>query len=373
MSYYISFGILQESLKKHYELFQRPTGLQSQIHALISQGIVTRSPVSPCLPDLADCLSDEEFFSLWDHLYLKVSEGSVNFGKNASEDIIIPPGRDLFCLRHFRYLDNGGMHIHDFFEMNYVVSGSCIFHFREEAKVLKEGQFIIIASGCLHDLAILDDHSVIITLLVRKSTFQTVFLDLLAQDSLLSTFFLGIFSNESQPNYLLFSTDNRTALRTLLKNLALELWKDDEYSNGCGIHWIHILLTYVLRHFVHTAVFYNYHGNPNIALILKYIQYHYRTLSLEELASFFHYTVPYLSGLIKHQTGMNYTEFIREIRMKEARKYLTYTDMKISEIADQIGYKSADHFSKIFKNIHQMSPRQYRQLHHSHPCRKTDA
>lgn len=363
MDHYLSAGKLQEYLKKHYALYRRAVTLRAAADSMIAKGETLPFPFTRPLPDLADRLSDQEYLALWDGICVKVSEDPSGFVRDASEDFIIPPSRDVFCMRHFHYLDNGGLHTHDFFEVNYVFRGSCTFRFREETRTLTEGQMVIIASGSLHDLTILEDSPVILTFLLRKSTFQTAFLDLLAQGNVISSFFRGIFSNEAQPNYLLFSTDNRDSLRSLIKNLTLEIWKDDEYSSSCSIHWIQILLTFVLRHFAHTAHFYNYRGNPDFALVLKYIQYHYRTLTLEELAGFFHYTVPYLSSLMKQNTGQSYTEFVREIRMKEARNYLEHTDLKISEIAESVGYHSADHFTRIFRQVHGQSPRDYRRQH----------
>jgi AraC-like DNA-binding protein len=39
--------------------------------------------------------------------------------------------------------------------------------------------------------------------------------------------------------------------------------------------------------------------------------------------------------------------------------------MKISEIAECVGYNSADHFSRIFRSEYQMSPQEYRKKHQS--------
>jgi AraC-like DNA-binding protein len=48
------------------------------------------------------------------------------------------------------------------------------------------------------------------------------------------------------------------------------------------------------------------------------------------------------------------------MRLSDATDYLRNTDMKISEIAKQIGYNSADHFSRVFKAEYHMSPQEYR-------------
>ena len=51
--------------------------------------------------------------------------------------------------------------------------------------------------------------------------------------------------------------------------------------------------------------------------------------------------------------------------------YITYGEfqrhlkMKVNEIAESIGYKSADHFSRVFRSEYKMSPQEYRRIHQS--------
>ena len=49
--------------------------------------------------------------------------------------------------------------------------------------------------------------------------------------------------------------------------------------------------------------------------------------------------------------------------MAEAVDYLTNTNLKISEIAERVGYNSADHFSRVFRKTYNMSPLEYRKEH----------
>ena len=46
--------------------------------------------------------------------------------------------------------------------------------------------------------------------------------------------------------------------------------------------------------------------------------------------------------------------------MSEAVDYLTNTNLKVSEIAEKVGYNSADHFSRVFRKTYHMSPQEYR-------------
>ena len=97
--------------------------------------------------------------------------------------------------------------------------------------------------------------------------------------------------------------------------------------------------------------------------MLQYIQHNYQTLSLSSLAELFHYSEPHLCTLIKQNTGLNFTELIKRLRLSDAMDYLLNTNIKISEIADRIGYNSADHFSRVFRSVYKISPQEYRKHH----------
>ena len=46
--------------------------------------------------------------------------------------------------------------------------------------------------------------------------------------------------------------------------------------------------------------------------------------------------------------------------MTNAISLLTNTNLKIGEIAEQVGYNSADHFSRVFRQTYNMSPKEYK-------------
>ena len=51
---------------------------------------------------------------------------------------------------------------------------------------------------------------------------------------------------------------------------------------------------------------------------------------------------------IKKQTGLSPTQYIQEIRLKEAHKLILNTDYLISDIAYKVGFANASYFSRIF-------------------------
>lgn len=66
-----------------------------------------------------------------------------------------------------------------------------------------------------------------------------------------------------------------------------------------------------------------------------------------------------LSHIFKQLMGKNYIDFIKEKKLLRAIDYLR-DDMPILEIADRLGYRSAQYFIKIFKDVYGMTPFKYK-------------
>lgn len=111
----------------------------------------------------------------------------------------------------------------------------------------------------------------------------------------------------------------------------------------------------ITRHTVNFPV-----TRPDYAPILRYIQNHYTTITLTELSKIFHYSIPYLSKIIKDTTDKNFVTLVRDLKMRDAVRYLEKTKLSMEEISIRIGYNSEDHFYRVFSAFYGISPLQYR-------------
>lgn len=66
---------------------------------------------------------------------------------------------------------------------------------------------------------------------------------------------------------------------------------------------------------------------------------------------------------IKQITGQTTVEFIRDVRMKRAAQLLTHSQLRITEIAFQVGVENVKYFRKTFQKIYGMAPSEYAKLH----------
>lgn len=95
--------------------------------------------------------------------------------------------------------------------------------------------------------------------------------------------------------------------------------------------------------------------------IKAYIREREGNVSLASVAEAFYMNPQYLSQLFKKKGGGIYSSYVNEIKMQKAKQLLAQTDMKIYEIAAEIGYGDEKYFSKIFEKTVGQKPSEYRQ------------
>lgn len=182
-----------------------------------------------------------------------------------------------------------------------------------------------------------------------------------------SVFFFrnGLYGSR-RANYILLKTGNDSLTFTTLQELTYETNLLSENSNTCAGCLLNLFLARVLRAAT-TVSLHHYEGYSeqdfDFTLILQYIQQNYRTVTLSSLADAFHFSQTYLSKLIRRQMNQTFTEVLCTLRMNHAVEYLINTSMKVSEIAQAVGYDSVDHFSRTFRKTYGLPPQEYKKQH----------
>ncbi len=94
--------------------------------------------------------------------------------------------------------------------------------------------------------------------------------------------------------------------------------------------------------------------------IMNYIETHLSSMkSLEELCEVTGYSYGYLSALFKKTTSTTISDFYRDKKLEAARRLISEGRLKITEIAEMLGYSSLYSFSKAFCKRYGVSPKIY--------------
>ncbi|MBP3902464.1 MAG: helix-turn-helix domain-containing protein, partial [Blautia sp.] len=96
--------------------------------------------------------------------------------------------------------------------------------------------------------------------------------------------------------------------------------------------------------------------------IVNYIHSNYRKkISLQELGDALYLSVPYLSKYIKRKMGMNFVDYVNNIRLFHAVDDLLYTNNSITSIALENGFPNVASLTRMLKTAYNMTPSEYRQ------------
>lgn len=87
---------------------------------------------------------------------------------------------------------------------------------------------------------------------------------------------------------------------------------------------------------------------------------YYKQLTLNELADSMYVSTFYLSRMFKKELGKSFTEYLNEVRIKNAKRLLKDMGAKTYEVAQEVGIQDAQYFSKLFKKHVNMTPTEYR-------------
>jgi AraC-like DNA-binding protein/ligand-binding sensor protein len=83
-------------------------------------------------------------------------------------------------------------------------------------------------------------------------------------------------------------------------------------------------------------------------------------LRLDQVATVVHTSKSYFCKTFKKETGIHFTDYVSRLRTERAKNLLLNPNLRVSEIAYEVGFQSLTHFNRVFKRILGQSPTDYR-------------
>lgn len=102
-------------------------------------------------------------------------------------------------------------------------------------------------------------------------------------------------------------------------------------------------------------------GDSMVAAAIHYMKENIeKRLMLHDIAGYTGYSPNHFSMLFRQQTGESPIGFFNRMKIEESCRMLVRTDMHISQICHKVGISDCYYFSRLFRRITGLSPRQYR-------------
>lgn len=97
-----------------------------------------------------------------------------------------------------------------------------------------------------------------------------------------------------------------------------------------------------------------------VVQVKKYIHEHMKEkITLNDVAEAFNISPSYLSTLFSKYNDIGFSDYVNQQKIEAAKELLQVGNLKIYEISDLLGYESSFYFSRVFKKITGLSPRDY--------------
>ena len=230
-------------------------------------------------------------------------------------------------------------HQHEFFEIEYVISGSGYCIIDGVRYPIKENMLFFMTPANIH--AVETDNANIINLMFPYNNLSST-------NSLYSL----VVQNNS-PSYKLSSKDGQ-----LIYSLLLEII--DAVNAGKFEYAIHFLNP-VVRKLASLSSINDPKPISYITMALLFIVENFNTnITLNDVASHVGLSSSYLSMLFQQQTGKNFKTYLNNMRFDYATKLLTFSDFSIQEVCFQSGFQDYPNFTRQFKKIYSETPNNYR-------------
>ncbi len=134
---------------------------------------------------------------------------------------------------------------------------------------------------------------------------------------------------------------------------------DDIEKQGQYCYEMLIELTTAVRdHLVNTSGY-----SSAIVKVVEYLSLNYtQNINMDILCQISDYSSSHLAKIFKHETGRTITQYIANLRCRQAAEMLRETNLPVQEISSYVGYTDNNYFVKVFKKVIGNTPSEYRAL-----------
>ena len=270
-----------------------------------------------------------------------------------------PPHRvgDIIISAHRSIPQPQPCHRHSYFLINYAYQGCYDAVINDEPISLREHDLYISQPYVPHYLLQHDsEDECLLSIRIRKELLLHALMPVLPKnDSMLNFFLAPLTSNTNyQPQYLLIhpAEISEKAIKSILDILMTEYVQMNISYETIMDSSLSMLFSLISRSYLHSGKHLSkkqYSRSEHvIENVLKYMNNHCISVTLNELASIFHYHPNYISALIQKETGQSFSDLLRRYRLNRACSLLQTSNLSVEEIAVLVGYPHVSNFYRIF-------------------------
>ena len=291
-------------------------------------------------PFFTDIKSYEYSLTYGNSLFTFILDDAFEY-PNSPTDYVID---DTDCIIHF----------HTHYELFYVYEGEITFQLESQIKALIKGDLLIVSPEYFHRIVSSDKgKSFNLNFVINKSEEKTDFKIYSALKNVLSDNYL----------YIQKAEELYPALNAILNKLT----EAQTYDICLNLYdFVTVFLRVLKNNYTfpkskQSSLNSKIKRDHKLHLLLN--NFYNTDLSIDYIAKMLHLSVRQTNRIIHKNYNCGFREIIRSLRMNQAATLLTDTDMKITDIAQSVGYSSICSFYNAFSQYYNQKPTDFRKNH----------
>lgn len=247
--------------------------------------------------------------------------------------------------------------------MNYVYAGKSRQYLDDQRQLLHPGQLLMMDRGVQQRIDYAERGDILLNLLIKDDQTIRELIDGLNGSQNLLTRFLFNAGRQgfNHDNYLVMDLNRDPVAKQVIESIIAKGWQNDGSQNELLTHLVEALLLLAAPLVVKKKTdFVTATDDPTVQLV-AYINKHYQTVTLDELAAHFGYSPHYLGNKLKAKLGTTFKHLVDLRRLNVACNLLQRTNLSIAEISARVGFDNHSSLFRLFKKELGMTPSTYRQ------------
>ncbi|HJB82386.1 MAG TPA: AraC family transcriptional regulator [Candidatus Mediterraneibacter intestinavium] len=275
-------------------------------------------------------------------------------------DKLLQKGKLIQVRPHTRFV-RFPEHRHNYIEVIYMCQGTTTHIINGKEILLREGELLFLNQNAVQEILPAGKDDIAVNFIVLPEFFDTAFNMISKEENMLKTFLVdALCGKDGETSYLHFHVADILPVQNLVENIVWTIFYDSSNKRSCTQITMGLLFLQLVNYMDKMETGRNRFDTEITAAVLSYIDEHYRSGTLSELAEQMNTDIYWLSREIKKRTGKTYKELLQEKRMQQAVWLLSNSAVSVSDIIESVGYDNTSYFYRKFREKYGMSPKEYR-------------
>lgn len=260
------------------------------------------------------------------------------------------PWPDAEVAFHWTNFDYPRPHIHEYWEILVLISGSLQHEINGKTTILKQHHACLLRPEDCHKHSCISDSVILLNMMAKKEYVDHIF----------SIYGDSTRSKLLDSDDLSFVVSEATLNRCVTDTQALQI--DNSLSLGekvdrCKILFATLMSELMMQNIPNS----NSHPEWLSKFLLKLSQSDLSNISIKaDWITETGYSYSRLIYLFKKHMGCTISQYISHLRVERAKEYLKYSNMRIIDVAAAVGCDNVTHFNRIFKRATGATPSDFR-------------